>query len=311
MKSGTGFIVGQFQTPRLTDSHRELFESVIADHDEVMCIITLSPIKGTTKHFLDYHQRVKMIQEIYPEIKCLYIDDQKKDSVWSKRLDQMVQSMLKPFGRATLYGSSDAFVEKYKGRFTAEVLEADSFASMESFIDAESRSNKANYFVRLGMLIATTFKYPTSYQTVDIAIMDKDNTKIWLGRKENEDKFRFIGGFSDPDSESLEDDATREAFEETGIVVDRPKYIFSMKIDDWRYRNEIDCIKTAFFIAQRTGGNPCADDDIAEIKCFDVSDFVWPEGESPIDTTILRNGNLLVKGHHGLMLRLVEELKSM
>lgn len=312
IKKEVSIIVGAFQTPKLTSEHKKLFDRVVDSANRVVCIICLAPIKGSTTNFLDWHQRVKMIQEDYPSIDCLYINDTKSDSVWAKNLDKMITSIRNMPGESPLlYGSEFSFIKKYKdagGKFECEVLEATDYTQMAEFIRAESRSSKANYHVRLGMLMASTFRYPTAYTTVDIAIMDQNRTKIWLGRKEDEVAFRFIGGFSDPDSFSLEDDATREVMEETGIEVSYPEYICSMRIDDWRYRNEVDCIKTTFWIADRIGGQPKAADDIVEIKLFDIKDFMWEEGEAPIDKSILRNGKALVRGHHGLMLELVEQL---
>ena len=76
---------------------------------------------------------------------------------------------------------------------------------------------------RAGIVAAQANRFATAYQCVDLAIVD-DVGRILMGRKPNETKWRFIGGFSDPNSPSLEADARREAAEETGVEVDGIKY---------------------------------------------------------------------------------------
>jgi bifunctional NMN adenylyltransferase/nudix hydrolase len=87
-----------------------------------------------------------------------------------------------------------------------------------------------------------------------------------LARKPDEKKWRFIGGFSDPRTSSLEEDAKREVQEEAGIEVEIISYLGSTLIDDWRYRGEQDKIKTALFLAKYIFGKPEGADDIAEVK---------------------------------------------
>jgi bifunctional NMN adenylyltransferase/nudix hydrolase len=113
-------------------------------------------------------------------------------------------------------------------------------------------------------------KYPTVYATVDVVI--RRGSKILLGRKAHQSKFRFVGGFADPALDnSYEDAAKREAKEETGIEVLTVKYLGSARIDDPRYRNTPDCIITHLFEAVVWSGEPVASDDIAELKWFDAN----------------------------------------
>ncbi len=90
-----------------------------------------------------------------------------------------------------------------------------------------------------------------------------------MARKPNETKYRFVGGFADPKSENFEADAAREVYEETNLVV-RVDYIGSAKIDDWRYRSEVDKIKTLFYVGYHDGGVARAQDDIAEVRFYDL-----------------------------------------
>jgi bifunctional NMN adenylyltransferase/nudix hydrolase len=102
---------------------------------------------------------------------------------------------------------------------------------------------------------------------VDFAIVNFDKKEFLLARKPNEELLRFPGGFADVNTPSYEDDVLREANEETGLTfVDQPTYIGSRLIDDWRYRSEQNKIKTLMFVVKYNGGDPKADDDIADVR---------------------------------------------
>lgn len=103
---------------------------------------------------------------------------------------------------------------------------------------------------------------------------DKMNLfEVLLARKPNEEKWRFIGGFSDVKSLSLEQDAVREVMEESNVEINDPVYLGSCIVDDWRYRSEVDKIKTAFFYARYVSGKPEGADDVAEVRWFKLADL--------------------------------------
>jgi bifunctional NMN adenylyltransferase/nudix hydrolase len=112
--------------------------------------------------------------------------------------------------------------------------------------------------------------YPTVFATVDIVI--RKDGQLLLGRKAKQDKFRFLGGFSDPACDnSYEDAAIREAKEESDLTISKVRYLGSTRIDDPRYRGTEHCIITHLFLAEEWSGVPKASDDIAELKWFDES----------------------------------------
>jgi len=119
------------------------------------------------------------------------------------------------------------------------------------------------------------YKGPRCDQAVDIAIFNFDGSKILLVRKPHQDKFRFPGGFSDVDSETLEDDAVRETLEETQLVVENPIYIGSRKVDDPRYQQTIHRVKTCLFAVYGYSGTAIPSDDLkgGECRWLDVEDF--------------------------------------
>ncbi len=245
----------------------------------------------------------------YPGLDILYIHDTKDNKVWANKIDGLINDHLRPIDKPLLYGLRDSFINAYHdglGRYDTEEYIPTKMISATSIRDKLSRSFISNKFVRIGMFLANLMRYPTSYTTVDVAIMDDERKSIWLGRKQGETLFRFIGGFSDPGTTSLEEDAKRETLEETHIVLSEPEYLFSTLIDDWRYRRSKDKIKTTFWIGDRIGGDPQPDDDIEEIQKFNIMGFMHEEGYAPLDTEFKLEG--IVKGHRELMTRLLQHL---
>lgn len=112
-------------------------------------------------------------------------------------------------------------------------------------------------------------KYPTSFQAVDCLIFNDDCTQILLGKKPNQEKWRFIGGFVDPKDQSLEDAASRELNEEVkGIIAHRiPTYLGSFRVNDPRYENSEDKIMSAvFYVILDQWISLKGGDDIQEVK---------------------------------------------
>ena len=95
-----------------------------------------------------------------------------------------------------------------------------------------------------------------------------------LGKKDNDQKWRLLGGFSDPTNDSYEASALRELQEECGKIEVAPmKYEGSFRVNDWRYRNEADKIITTLFSTEFIAGNPEGSDDIAEVNWFPISEL--------------------------------------
>jgi bifunctional NMN adenylyltransferase/nudix hydrolase len=147
-------------------------------------------------------------------------------------------------------------------------LESERIISASEIRKSISAKVKSSSDFRAGVIWASQNQYPTVYTTVDIAIFNEDYTKILLARKSEEKLYRFIGGFSTPESDNFEQDAKREVTEEAGIEIGDIKYIGSKKVSDWRYKNEKNKIKTLLFSAKFMFGSPTAGDDVAEVRWF-------------------------------------------
>ena len=265
-------IVGRFQVNELHEAHIDLITSVLNKHDRVLLFLGNSTIRNTLNNPLDYRARRTMIADKFPTVEIHYINDNPSDTTWTKNLDKLIGEQLLPMQTVTLYGSRDSFLKCYTGKFNTCELEATTFIS-----GTEVRRRVCNNYpptadYRAGMIAATAYRFPTAFQTVDIAVVN-DKGELLLARKPEEKKWRFIGGFSDPASVSLEEDAKREVQEEAGVEVGNITYLGSTLINDWRYRGEIDKIKTALFVAKYVFGKPEGADDVAEVKWVSINNL--------------------------------------
>jgi len=267
-----GVIVGRFQVDELHDAHIDLIQSVIDRHDKIIIFLGLSPIKCTYNNPLDFESRKQMIQEEFPDANILYIKDVGSDKVWSKRLDEMISDVVGPHQTVSLYGSRSSFIGHYNGQYNCIELEQTSFISGSIIRKKISNKVKSSPEFRAGVIWCTMNQYINATPCVDIAIFNEGGTKVLLARKPNEDKFRFIGGHVNA-GENFERAAKREVVEETGLEVGDITYVGSLVVDDWGHRGEKSDITTALFRAKLIFGRPEANDDIEELKWFEVENF--------------------------------------
>lgn len=266
-------IVGRYQTFQLHAEQIRMIDEVIKRHSHTIIVLGNSLMRGTIANPLDFRARKTMIHEKFPKVEIFYINDVPKDNtLWSNNLDKLIKENINSNQSVAIYGSKDTFISKYNGKFATFEFEASSFVSADELRRQAVSNYTPNEQYRAGVVAAQANRFPTAYQAVDIAIID-DNGRILMGRKPTETKWRFIGGFSDPNSTSLEADARREAAEETGVEVDGITYLGSLKITDSRYMFEVDCIKTAFFVGKYIYGRPQGNDDIAEVKWIAIKDL--------------------------------------
>jgi bifunctional NMN adenylyltransferase/nudix hydrolase len=241
----------------------------VADrHDKVLIVLGLAPTRGTTNNPLDLQARSQMVRESYPDVEIAYIQDQSEDEAWSRKLDKVIEAHTTPTQTVMLYGGRDSFIEHYSGSYPVSALESDVVFSGTVLREEVSRSatRKTRDF-RAGAVWQAFNRFPTSYPTVDVGVWKDD--KLLLVRKPDEKLWRLPGGFAEPDSETYEADARREVQEEAGISITDPVYVTSRKIDDWRYRNERDKIKTLLFEASYQFGHlEPQDAEIAEAGWF-------------------------------------------
>ena len=263
-KPEVGIIIARFQCPILHEGHIEVIETVRANHPRVLVFLGLSPLKCTKNNPFDFAIRRAMLAEKYSDLEVLYIEDVGDNELWSKNLDRMIAKSVGPSLKVVLYGSRDSFVKSYKGHYpTAELVPTKIISASEIRRRIGIKSKFSQDF-REGIVYATENQFTSFKATVDMAVIDSKNKKILLARKPGRFLLCFPGGFTDPKKDkSAEDTCFREVQEETGLVMtDKPKYIGSTIIDDWRYRHEEDKIMTFFYHLEYESGTPKASDDI-------------------------------------------------
>ena len=269
-----GVIVGRFQVPELHDGHVKLIQRVVDNHKRVAIFLGVTPVLVTKKNPLDFITRKEMILKVFPNITVLALPDKPNDSDWSVELDKRIREIF-PIGEALLYGGRDSFSGAYSGIFkTTEIEQIANFSGTEMRKEV-SLETKASPDFRAGVIFAAYNQYPKVFPTVDVAIIRGD--EVLLGRKSHQNVFRFIGGFVDPTDDNFEQAAQREAQEETGVEVGNLQYVGTARIDDWRYRHEVDKIITTLFTADYIAGNAMAQDDISEIKWFKINDLTMED----------------------------------
>lgn len=269
-----GVIVGRFQVPELHAGHIELIQKVLDNHKRVVIFLGISPVLVTKKNPLDFITRKEMILKVFANVTIVALPDMPNDDDWSKELDKRLREVC-PMGTPLLYGGRDSFIKHYGGHFETTELDGIGDFSGTEIRKEVSQAIKASPDFRAGVIFAAYNQYPKVFPTVDVAIMKGD--EVLLGRKPHQTLFRFIGGFVDPTDDSFEKAAQREAQEETGVEVGNLQYIGTARIDDWRYRNEVDKIITTLFAADYVAGNAIARDDIAELRWFKMKDLTMED----------------------------------
>lgn len=274
-KNDVGVIVGRFQVPKLHSEHKKLFDKVISENHKLLVFLGIPIFKTTDSNPLNFEMRRNMILEDYPEATILGISDvpggEEEDIQWAKNLDDKIQEILMPNQEVILYGGRDSFIRRYKGKFSTKTLEPERYVSGSEIRNSVRNYIASPYEFRSGVIWATQNQYPAVLPTVDCLIYNSDFTKVLLGRKEKESKWRFIGGFSDIDSLSYEEDIQREVLEETSIELDIKsfKYLGSLKVNDPRVYSNKYKIKTIIFETSADDSlNFVGDDDITEVKWF-------------------------------------------
>lgn len=292
-----GVIMARFQVHKLHDGHVKLINQVCDNHKKVIIFLGVPQVEGTRSNPLDFATRKAMIQEMYPDVIILPHKDQRTDERWSENLDNEIRT---PYGSkvsALLYGSRDSFIPHYKGRFPVAELVTDVYYSGTEVRKQVSKEILKSSDFRAGVIHSIYAQWPVSWPTVDVVAYNEKG-QILMGKKPNEVKFRFIGGFVDRKDQRYEDSAKREFSEETGgCEIGDLKYITSEQINDWRYASTEHGIMTTLFIGKFVMGRIQPSDDIAQLA------WVYPDD--------LNVDNDVMFEHRSLFVKLKEYMKDM
>jgi bifunctional NMN adenylyltransferase/nudix hydrolase len=274
-KFDVGVIVGRFQVPYLHKFHEDIIKYALEQHSKVIVVLGVTGLEFPTKENpLDFQIRKDMILSIFPSVNVISCPDQPYDCDWANTLDKRIGELISAGQSVVLYGGRDSFIPHYitYGRFKTISLDTCSDEHISGTQLREQCRVKTLHTkdFRQGVIWALQNQFPKIYTVVDIAIMNGD--KVLLAKKPHDRGLRFIGGFTDVDSCSFEEDAIREAKEETGLEVSNLEYIGSFEIDDWRYTG-VDKIKSVFYKAKYIFGSPKAQDDISFCDWYKITDI--------------------------------------
>jgi bifunctional NMN adenylyltransferase/nudix hydrolase len=308
-KNTVGVIVARVQTPELHEGHLALLNHVTSKHSNVIVFLGIARIQNTKKNPLDFSTRKLMIQNMYPSIIILPLEDNRSDEKWSDNLDSMIRTIL-PDKKAILYGSRDSFFTHYHGSHDTEAFpEVGSHNATELRAEAAETPLPSKVF-RAGVIYGIYKQRPITYPTVDVVVVDGD--KILLARKPDETLFRFVGGFVDRTDTNWEMAARRELYEETKLSALRMEYVCSQAVEDWRYKGLDNGIMTTLFMTHAWDqmGKPEASDDIAEVKYFDLKDLYSITTDPSLSQEHISNKNYLFHIEDKIVPEHVELMKT-
>lgn len=261
-----GVVIGRFQTPFLHEGHLELINYARNKSENLLILIGVSDAVGTDREPMDFETRKGLF--LTNDI-VLPLKDMPSDVDWSNKIDDIIKEL--GFDEATIFGGRDNSISGYySGKHKIDIMNGRTDKNATEL--RRQVKIKYNQDFREGIIYHTQKRYPIVYSTIDVVITN-DNNEFLVGKKG--DKFAFIGGFLDPQDNSLLDCANRELFEESGIKTDL-KYIDSIKINDYRYKKSKDSIMTHIFIGkynQLPKKINIIDFEFKEFKFFNLEDL--------------------------------------
>lgn len=290
-----GVIIGRFQVHDLHEAHVDLIKTVISKHSNVVVFLGCAVSAPEKKNPLNYRSRELMLRSFFnSDITILPITDKEFDEDWSKQVDGKIAEIY-PNRGAILYGSRDSFMPHYKGKHKTVELESKVMVSGTEIRKNISDKYLASSEFRAGVINSLHNQYSKVYPTVDVAIYKESEDLFLFGRKPNQTKMRFIGGFVDPSDISFEVAGVREVREETCCTVDGLTYVGSFQVDDWRYRRVSDKIMTTFYLGYYIQGPVAPADDIAQLFWMRLDDVTE---------------DMFVPEHHPLLNKLKDFMRS-
>jgi bifunctional NMN adenylyltransferase/nudix hydrolase len=264
--STTGILIARFQTAQITENSKDAILGILQITSKHAIVLAINKSGVTRRNPIEIELRKQMVEEAFPEIIILEIEDHPSDKVWSEKLDKLLGEKF-PGDDILIFGSDDNFIRRYHGKYNVR-----STGKSKDPVPQPINATGPKIAFREGIIHGIQNTYPKVYPTVDVVVFRKEKKEILLGMKGIEKRWRFLGGFTDPDDLSYEEAARRELREECGLTDIGPlQYEASFRVDDWRYRYEDDKIMTILFSTDHSSGDAVGSDDIEEVKWFSLS----------------------------------------
>lgn len=280
-----GVIIGRFQTDTLHAAHREIIKTVAESHKEIIIFVGTRDTPPTAKNPMSYAARKHLFDTVHCylnsniNVTVLPLKDMQTNMAWSRQIDAAISQCYGFAASATIYSSRDGCIEHYIGKHKTKSIEILEYENISATDIRNGIKNEVLPTVdfRKGIIHAMTNLTPRVYTTVDICMYqrwsDGSGYYILLGKRNNEEGYRFPGGFVDTKDADFEAAARRELFEETGMSIEHGlHYIGSYHCDDWRIKNQSDVSQiTTLFATQYTYGIPKAADDLDSLAWVNIN----------------------------------------
>lgn len=283
LAADTAVLVARFQTYDLHDGHAELLGTVVKGYRKVLVVLG-EPSLRSARNPLDFVTRERMIKQAFPMATVLMLRDEALDTVWSRKLDALVEQF-DPHGSVVMLGGPDSFVAHYTGRFpTVELTSAVGPRGTDYRHTAATEPVPSADF-RRGVIYGLTNIYGRVNLTVDVALFQdvvgetkageswtdapRIDRKLLLVRKPDETAWRLPGGFVRPNEDPALA-AARELEEETGVAAASLTLQGAHVVDDWRGADDQGFLTLLYTGRAPEGATPRGMDDVAEARYFFV-----------------------------------------
>src|SRR5262245_38094223 len=178
-----GVVIGRFQVAALHEGHIALLSAVAQKCTRMVVLVGVSAAPANAHDPLPYFCREDAIRTAFPAATVLPLPDCRTDAEWSSRIDLLLAPFLDQ-GPIRLYGGRESALPHYSGIHRAEALAVESLVSGTQIRRDVDLGFSLDF--RLGLVYATKLplRFPTSYQTVDIAV--RYEHLVLVGRKADE-----------------------------------------------------------------------------------------------------------------------------
>lgn len=289
-------VLAYFQNINLTKQDIFYLQSLRPENGSMMAILDVKRGACTAEQPLRPNQRQDILRghrKLFDAgvAEHLHIRDNER---WSLILDETIEKSMPQGTTHIAFFIAKSLADKYVGQYTPVIME-DIPGLTDVSAPVPVKPSTTNDF-RQGIMYAEQKAFALVYSTVDIALVDSNLKFVLLGRKLNEKKWRFPGGFVDPTDDSKEAAWFRELGEEVpnGVLsfVSDVEYIGSTIVPDCRYPGR-DKIMTTIFgaIVKFDVDTLEAGDDLVEVQLFGISDDLF---------------NVITEDHHPALKKFLE-----